>query len=83
MIEIFAIVFGIIAIVQLYVITNLYNKTDRLEQWVDATYINIQETLAEFRKIDSTGHFESDDEIGVIFEQMKETLNKLDKITEE
>tara|TARA_B100001250_G_C19721460_1_gene754042 strand:+ start:47 stop:298 length:252 start_codon:yes stop_codon:yes gene_type:complete len=83
MIEIFAIVFGIISVIQLYVITNLYNKTDSLEQWVDSTYINIQETLAEFRRIDGTGHFEADDEIGVIFEQMKETLNKLDKITEE
>ncbi len=83
MIEIFAIIFGIISIIQLYIITNLYNKTDRLEQWIDGTYINIQETLAEFRKIDSTGHFESDDEIGVIFNQLKESLQSLDKITEE
>jgi predicted Holliday junction resolvase-like endonuclease len=81
--EIITIVFGIILIVQLYVIYNLYQKTDSLEQWVDSTYINIQETLAEFRKIDSTGHFEADDEIGVIFTQLKETLENLEKITEE
>lgn len=77
------IVFGIILIVQLYVIYNLYRKTDELEQWVDATYMNVQETLAEFRNIDSTGHFEADDEIGVTFTQLKETLKNLEKITED
>ena len=43
----------------------------------------VQNTLAEFRRIDSTGHFESDDEIGAIFEQMKDTINHLEKITED
>jgi nitrogen fixation protein FixH len=81
--ETVTIVFGIILIVQLYVIYNLYRKTDGLEQWVDSTYVNIQEILAEFRNIDSTGHFEADDEIGVTFAGLKEALKSLEKITEE
>ena len=70
-------------IVSLYIVVNLYRKCDRLELWTDATYQMVQNTLAEFRRIDSTGHFESDDEIGAIFEQMKETINHLEKITED
>lgn len=69
--------------VSVYIIINLYRKCDKLELWTDATYQMIQGTLANFRKIDSTGHFESDDEIGSIFEQMKETITHLEKITED
>ena len=35
------------------------------------------------QKIDSTGHFEADDEVGVIFTQLKNQLLELEKITEE
>tara|TARA_S200000501_G_C20272170_1_gene503403 strand:+ start:152 stop:409 length:258 start_codon:yes stop_codon:yes gene_type:complete len=83
MLEIMLCTFVFTTIVSLYIIVNLYRKCDKLELWTDATYQMIQGTLADFRKIDSTGHFESDDEIGAIFEQMKETINYLEQITEE
>ena len=70
-------------ILTLYVIYNLYNKVDNLEQWIDSTYVMIQDTLQEMRNIDSSGHFESDDETGIIFKELEETLNKLETITEE
>jgi hypothetical protein len=82
-IEITAIVFGVISIVQLYIIVNLYTKCDSLEQWVDSTYLQIQNTLQEMRDLDSIGAFESDDEVGSTFKALEETLNKLDNITEE
>ena len=70
-------------ILTLYVVYNLYNKVDNLEQWIDSTYVMIQDTLQEMRNIDSSGHFESDDETGIIFKELEETLNKLETITEE
>lgn len=81
--EIMLCTFIFTTIVSIYIVVNLYRKCDKLELWTDATYQMVQSTLADFRKIDSTGHFESDDEIGSIFEQMKETINYLEKITEE
>jgi len=82
-IEIAAIVFCVISIVQLYIIVNLYTKCDRLEQWIDATYVQIQNTLQEMKDLDAIGAFESDDEVGSIFKALEETLNKLENITEE
>ncbi len=83
MLEIALCTFIFTTIVSLYIVVNLYRKCDKLELWTDATYQMVQGTLSEFRRIDSTGHFESDDEIGAIFEQMKETINHLEKITED
>ena len=75
--------FAIIIHVCLYIVVNLYKKCDSLEQWVDSTYVAISNTLTEMQKIDSTGHFEADDEVGVIFTQLKNQLLELEKITEE
>ena len=36
----------------------------------------------ELSEIDSTGHFESDDEIGSIFNSIKEVINELNDLTE-
>lgn len=83
MLEIMLCTFIFTTITSIYIIINLYRKCDKLEQWTDATYQMIKGTLVDFRKIDSTGHFESDDEIGAIFEQMKETISYLEQITEE
>jgi len=80
---ILAITFAFTTVVSLYVVFNLYKKVDLLEQWTDATYISIQNTLTKMRDIDATGHFEADDEVGTIFKELDETLNELDKITEE
>ena len=46
MIETVALIFfGIVSIVQLYVIINLYKKVDFLEQALDGTYVTIQNTI--------------------------------------
>ena len=39
----------------------------------------IQQELTE---IDSTGHFEADDEVGTIFESIKEVVNDISNFTE-
>ena len=72
--------FAFTTIVSLYIVVNLYKKVVLLEQWTDSTYINIQNTLQKMRDIDSTGHFEADDEVGVIFKQIKDTIEQLNDL---
>jgi len=82
-IEIGLVIFIIADVVGSYIIWNLYIKCDRLEQWVDSTYLQIQDVLQDMKNLDTIGAFESDDETGAIFKALQETLNKLDNITEE
>ena len=81
--EIVIAILAIILVTQVYIIWNLYTKCDRLEQWVDTTYVATQNTLSEAQRIDSLGYFEADDEVGVLFTQLKEIINNLENITEE
>ena len=74
--------FGVVAIVQLYVIVNLYNKVDFLEQVLDGTYLTIQDTISRMKEIDTLGAFESDDETGTTFQMLKEEIDKLDNLLE-
>ena len=76
-------------ILSLFVITlgwttfNLTRKVERLETWIEdyaQRVINTQETL---KVIDQKGDFEADDEVGVIFQSIKETIDELNEITQE
>ena len=67
-------------IVEGYVIWNLMKKTELLETWVEAFTRRIQYIQDDLKNIDSTGHFEADDEVGSIFEQIKEAVNQLDTL---
>jgi len=78
----FLILFILLTLVESYVIFNLTKKTERLETWVEdyaQRAIDTQETLKE---IDDKGNFEADDEVGVIFQAIKETVDELNEITE-
>ena len=77
------IVLGIVSILfvtSCYVIWNLTRKTELLETWVEDFTQLIESVDNELRIIDSTGHFESDDEIGAIFKQIKNTVNQLNRL---
>ena len=71
------IIFGLIILVEAYVIWNLMRKTELLETWVEEFTVLIQNVNDELKTIDSKGSFESDDETGTIFKQIQETVNKL------
>ena len=74
------IMFGIVVllfITSCYVIWNLTRKTEILETWVERFTQIIESVDNELKVIDSTGHFESDDETGAIFKQIKQTVNQL------
>ena len=82
-VEILLGVFVIICITLSWTTYNQIQKVERLEDWVEnfsAQIILTQRTLAE---LDSEGKFESDDEIGTVFTAIKDTVNDLNKITEQ
>jgi|TARA_B100000085_G_scaffold29569_1_gene24459 hypothetical protein len=72
------IVLGLLVVIEGYVIWNLFRKTEFLETWVEDFTQVIQQVDTDLKEIDSTGHFESDDEIGSIFEAIKGTVKQLE-----
>jgi hypothetical protein len=73
---------GIIVLVEGYVIWNLMRKTELLETWVEDFGDKVTQVQQELNDIDSTGHFEADDEVGSIFNSIKEVVNELNDLTE-
>ena len=70
-------------ITSVYANWNLYRKVDFLENVLDSNYAVVQNVIEEMDVIDSTGHFEAEDEIGSIFTALKEEIKKLDNLIEE
>ena len=76
------VVLGLLVLAEGYVIWNLTRKTELLETWIENFSDKITRVQQELSEIDSTGHFESDDEIGSIFSSIKEVVNELNDFTE-
>jgi len=76
------IVLGLLVLAEGYVIWNLTKKTELLETWMEDFSDRVARVQQELGEIDSTGHFESDDEIGSIFSSIKEVVNELNDFTE-
>jgi hypothetical protein len=68
---------SILFVTSCYIIWNLTRKTELLETWVENFTQLIESVNTELKVIDAKGHFESDDEIGTIFNQIKQTINQL------
>ena len=77
------IVLGLLVLAEGYVIWNLTRKTELLETWIEGFSDKIVDVQQELKDIDSTGHFEADDEIGSIFEGIKEVINDLNNFVEQ
>ena len=75
-------VLGLLVLAEGYVIWNLNRKTELLETWVEDFSDRVNRVQQELSEIDSTGHFESDDEIGSIFSSIKEVIDELNDLTE-
>ena len=72
------IILGLLVLTEGYVIWNLTRKTELLETWVEDFTQTIETVQSDLKKIDYKGSFESDDETGIIFEQIKDTINQLE-----
>ena len=72
------IILGLLVLTEGYVIWNLFRKTELLETWVEDFTQTIETVQNDLEEIDTKGSFKADDEVGTIFEQIKETVNQLE-----
>ena len=72
------IILGLLVFTEGYVIWNLTRKTELLETWVEDFTQTIETVQTDLEEIDTKGSFKADDEVGTIFEQIKETVNQLE-----
>tara|TARA_R110000744_G_scaffold162339_1_gene278956 strand:+ start:306 stop:584 length:279 start_codon:yes stop_codon:yes gene_type:complete len=79
-VEIMLVIVSVLFVTSCYVVWNLTKKTELLETWVENFTQLIESIDTELKVIDARGHFESDDEIGAIFKQIKETVNRLNTL---
>ena len=77
---IFEIFLGVLLFIEGYIIWNLNKKTELLETWVENFTQRVQKVQDDLKEIDSQGYFESDDEVGSIFERIKQIINELDNL---
>jgi hypothetical protein len=77
--EISLVLVSLLFLASCYVIWNLNTKLESLEDWVTDFINTIEKVQMDVKKIDYKGYFEADDEVGVIFEQIKTTINQLDR----
>jgi len=77
------IVFGVYAIVSIFIVINLTRKIERLEDWGEQLANRVTWIQDKFKEIDSKGHFESDDEVGTIFSALKDVSQILNEVIEE
>ena len=77
-----------ILILFIYILRNLLVKVEKYEDSVTQlqdTLSNVQKTIINSQKhlttLDERGVFQSDDEVGYFFEQMKQVQTELDRFT--
>ena len=56
------ILLGLLVLAEGYVIWNLTRKTELLETWIENFSDKVSQVQSDLNDIDSTGHFEADDE---------------------
>ena len=72
----------ILSIVLGWTTYNQLQKVERLEDWAEEYSQKLIDTKTTMDLLDSEGKFESDDEIGTVFEGIKDAVNELNKLTE-
>ena len=77
------IILGLFVITLGWTTFNLTRKVERLETWIESYAQRVIDTQDTLKEIDDKGSFEAEDEIGVVFQSIKETIDELNEITEE
>ena len=75
-------IFVILTIALSYAVHSLLLKQEQLEDWVEDYIDRINEVNRKIRQIDYKGYFEVDDEVGQVFEQIKNEVQSLEELTE-
>lgn len=76
-------IIGILTISNIFFIwrgTQLVRQIESIQNELDesnySTYDSLEKMLEEMRQIDIRGSFESDDEVGVVFKELKDIIEK-------
>ncbi len=77
--EISLVIVSLLFITSCYVMWNLMNKVESLEDWVTDFTNTIEKMQNDLKQMDYRGSFEADDETGIIFKQIQTTINQLDR----
>ena len=71
----------------IYVNWNLFTKIEKLEEaneeatdWIVGYGVSLDKRLTKIKDLDSKNIFESDDEVGVVFKSIKETIESLEEL---
>ena len=83
MIEILLGVTTILTLTLSWTTYNQFQKVERLEDWIENYSARLIQTKNVLDELDSEGKFESDDEIGVVFQGIQQAVKDLTTITEE
>ena len=75
-------IFVVVCVVEGYVIWNLMLKQEQIEDWTEDYIRRIGDVNRNIDEIDYKGYFEVDDEVGQIFQQIKDEVNSLEELTE-
>ena len=67
----------IIIIVLGYINWNLLRKLERFEEYVESFSSTVSSISAQLKEVDNSGMFESDDEIGWFFKEIKNLGGRL------
>jgi hypothetical protein len=78
LLEIILVLTVLLLITSCYIIWNLTIKTEMLEDWISDFMETIEKIQFDLKQIDYRGSFEADDETGIIFDQIKQTIKQLD-----
>lgn len=74
--EVLGIILIVILLISLYVIRNILKKLENYEEFIEKETQRNEALLDALREIDSREMFEKDDEVGSIFYQIKETIER-------
>ena len=74
--EIALFIIAILFVLCIYIIFNLLKKLEKYEDFVETETRRNEALLEALRQIDSREMFEKDDEVGSIFYQIKETIER-------
>ena len=68
-----------------YININLFKKVEKLTDQLELSnidtaklYVNLESCFSEMKVIDAKGGFQTDDEVGFIFKNLKEVLDELE-----
>ncbi len=80
-------VLSILLVVSIYVNVNLFRKNDKLDEaneeandWLMSYYTSLSNILFNIKELDSKNMFESDDEVGSIYNMISSEIKKLENL---